>query len=123
MAGWFTRYGDVSMLLGAEEDRYVVMNAGDELSVWFDAGELPPLPDGWIRDYILYTDGWVKDADINTAHSGTVDPLPYHGMVSYPDTPVHRYPDGPAHQAYRSEYQTRRVTDRPFRDRLKQEAP
>ncbi len=88
----------------------------------FDAARLPLLRQGWRRDYILYTDGWVKDADINTVHSGSVDPLPYHGMVAYPDTPAHRYPDSPDHREYLSRYQTRRVTGRPFRDALKPEA-
>jgi tetratricopeptide (TPR) repeat protein len=123
MGGQFTRFGEVDSLLTDEDDRYVVMNAGDELSVRFDAGGLPPLRDGWRRDYILYTDGWVKDADINTAHSGTVEPLPYHGMEAYPDQPSHGYPDTLEHREYRARYQTRRVTDRPFRDALKQEAP
>lgn len=119
MDGLFTRYGEVGSLLAAEDDRYVVMNAGDELSVRFDATLLPPLPQGWRRDYILYTDGWVKDADINTTHSGSVEPLPYHGMVAYPDAPVHGHPDSPEHREYQSRYQTRQVTGRPFRDALK----
>jgi len=122
MDGMFTRYGEVDMLLEAEDDRYAVMNAGDELSVRFDATLLPPLRQGWRRDYILYTDGWVKDADINTVYSGSVDPLPYHGMAAYPDTPVHRYPDSPEHREYLSRYQTRPVTGGPFRDALKADA-
>ncbi len=123
MEGLFTRYGEVNALLAGEDDRYVVMNAGDELSVRFDVAPLPPLRPGWRRDYVLYTDGWVKDADINTAHSGSVEPLPYHGMAAYPDTPSHRYPDSMEHRNYLSRYQTRRVTGRPFRDALKPEAP
>ncbi|MGD8376444.1 MAG: ASPIC/UnbV domain-containing protein, partial [Acidobacteriota bacterium] len=119
MTGAFTRYGDVTELLEAEDDRYVVLNAGDELTVVFPAGALPPVPAGWVRDWSLYTDGWVKDADINTAFSASVGPLPYHGMNAYPDEPRHRYPSDPEHLRYLTHYQTRWVTDEPFRDALK----
>ena len=119
MVGAFTRYGPVGELLTEEDDRYVIMNAGDELTVRFEATDLPELPAGWSRDYVLYTDGWVKDADINTVRSRTVAPLPYHGMSAYPDEPVHRYPSTPQHIEYLGRYQTRHVTDRPFRDALK----
>lgn len=119
MRGRFTRYGEVGELLLAADDRYVVMNAGDELTVRFDATRLPPLPPGWVRDWVVHTEGWVKDADIHTIHSQTVAPLPYHGMVSYPDRPVHRYPDDAALRDYLERYQTRAVDDRPFREALK----
>jgi hypothetical protein len=121
MQGRFTRYGPVTELLAAEDDRYAVMNAGDELTVRFGVSALPPLPPGWRRDFVLYTDGWVKDGDLHTAFSRTVEPLPYHGMSAYPDRPRHRYPETPEHREYLSTYQTREVTDRPFRELL--EAP
>ena len=35
LAGYYTRFGDVRELLGAVEDRYVIMNAGDELRLSF----------------------------------------------------------------------------------------
>ncbi|MGB6995290.1 MAG: hypothetical protein WBG00_18855, partial [Thermoanaerobaculia bacterium] len=66
MIGPFTRYGSVEELLQVADDRYVVMNAGDEMTVRFDAMKLPLLPPGWRRDFILSTDGWVKDGDLNT---------------------------------------------------------
>ena len=118
MQGAFTRYGPVSSLLRGEDDRYVVMNAGDEMTVRYDAADLPELPAGWRRDWILYTDGWVKDADIHTAFSQTVAPLPYHGQDGYPSSDGHRFPDTPEHRRYLAEYQTRRLDDAPFRDAL-----
>jgi hypothetical protein len=118
MVGPFTRYGPVEELLRAADDRYVVMNAGDEMTVRFDASLLPPLPTGWKRDFILHTDGWVKDGDLNTVFSQTVLPLPYHAMSSYPDRPIHRYPDSPEHRSYLETYQTRWVTDQGFRELL-----
>jgi hypothetical protein len=119
MRGSFTRYGPVTELLEEEDDRYVVMNAGDEMTVRFDATRLPPLPSGWRRDFMLYTDGWVKDGDIHTAFSQSVEPLPYHGMEAYPAHPEHSYPDDREYREYLSRYQTRGVSDRPFRESLK----
>ena len=119
MTGAFTRFGRVTELLQEEDDRYVVMNAGDEMTVRFDASRLPPLEHGWRRDYVLYTDGWVKDGDIHTAASQTVEPLPYHAMTAYPGGSQHRYPDSQRHRHYLERYQTRRVSDQPFRDALK----
>jgi FG-GAP-like repeat/ASPIC and UnbV len=107
LAGFYTRFGEVTELLTAKDSRSVVMNAGDELTVRYDATRLPPLPAGWVRDWVLATDGWVKDGDLNTTASQTVDPLPYHGMRAYPDTPGHAPPEDPEFQRYLREYQTR----------------
>ena len=105
--GLYTRYGDVRPLLGAVDDRFVIMGSGDELRLRFDAAALPALPAGWRRDFLLFVDGWAKDGDANTAHSQTVEPLPYHGMPQYPYEAPHRYPDGGAHNLYREHYNTR----------------
>ena len=110
LAGFYTRYGDVSPLLQAVDDMYVILNAGDEITVEFDAARLPPLKSGWTRDFILYSDGWDKDGDINTLTSQTVEPLPFHGMSAYPYPKTEHYPNDEAHQRYRIEYNTRRVT-------------
>ena len=59
----------------------------------------------------------MKDGDINTTRSQTVDPLPYHGMSAYP--PGDAYPTDEAHRRYLGTYQTRRVTGREFRDQVK----
>ncbi len=109
LAGYYTRYGDVKPLLQRVDDMYVILNAGDEITVEFDASRLPPLKKGWKRDFILYSDGWDKDGDINTLTSQTVEPLPFHGMSSYPYPSNEHYPDSKAHQRYRIEYNTRRV--------------
>src|SRR5690606_29093691 len=82
--GTYTRYGDVSELVTAPDDMYVVMAPGDEMSVAFSAGDVEDLPAGWTRDYLLYTVGWIKDSDLNTAYGNTVDPLPFHDMPEYP---------------------------------------
>ena len=63
--GYYTRYGDVRELLAGVDDRYVIMNAGDEMSLRFPAP--PPPPAGWVRDYVIAGDGWIKDGDYNTS--------------------------------------------------------
>ncbi len=112
LAGYYTRFGDVAPLLQEVDDMYVILNAGDEITVEFDASRLPTLKAGWVRDFILYSDGWDKDGDINTLTSQTVEPLPFHGMSKYPYPETEHYPNGEAHQRYRREYNTRRVEHR-----------
>lgn len=81
LAGIYTRFGDVTPLLEAVDDRYVIMNAGDELQLRFPAADAPPA--GWRRDFVLIGDGWNKDGDFNTGHSATVLPLPSHDNPAY----------------------------------------
>ena len=97
-------------LLDASDDMYVIMNAGDETTIEFDAGAAPDLPAGWSRDFLLYTVAWVKDGDLNTATGKSVEPLPFHGMSEYPYGPDESYPRDEAHLRYLREYNTRRVT-------------
>ena len=110
LQGHYTRFGDVTPLLQGVDDMYVIMNAGDEMTVEFDADKLPPLQDGWVRGFILYSDGWDKDGDINTLHSQTVEPLPFHGMSAYPYPDGESYPSDPEHLRHRLEYNTRRIS-------------
>ena len=109
IGGRFTRYGDVRSLLQSSDDEYIVMAPGDETTIAFDAGPLPALPRGWVRDLFVYSDGWIKDADLNTAHGGTADPLPFHAMTSYPYAAGEHYPADSAHARFVREYETRRM--------------
>ena len=102
-------------LLAGVDDRYVIMNAGDELAFRFPVPSPPP--DGWVRDFVLMGDGWVKDGDYNTAFSKTVLPLPSHDQPEY-TTPPGRLQDDPVYRRYPQDWQTyhtRYVTPRPFR--------
>jgi len=85
--GEFTRYGDVRGLLAAIDDRYVILRHGDEIALAFPAADLPPLEDGWTRDYLIYADGFGKDMDLTSARPDRVGPLPYHAMSAYPPPP------------------------------------
>lgn len=71
-----------------------------------DAG-LPASPRGWVRDFLLLVDGWAKDADANTAFSQNVEPLPFHGMSSYPYPSGESFPQDLTHKDYRATYNTR----------------
>ncbi|HEY3113372.1 MAG TPA: hypothetical protein VGJ62_06785, partial [Gemmatimonadaceae bacterium] len=107
--GSYTRYGDVLSLLRNPDDMYVIMGAGDEATIQFDASSATSLPPGWKRDFLLYTDGWIKDSDLNTAFGTTVGPLPFHGVKSYPFAAGDAYPTDARHQRYLKEYDTRVV--------------
>ena len=118
MTGRATRYGPVGSLLERSDSLSVVMSAGDEMTLRFATSALPELPEGWRRDYVLYSDGWVKDADLHTLAGRQVGPLPYHGMTDYPERP-HAFPSDRAAREYLRTYQTRQVTDEPFRSLLR----
>jgi len=105
--GAFTRFGDVLPLLRNPDDMYVIMGLGDEATVQFDATSASTLPAGWKRDFLLYTDGWIKDSDLNTAFGNTVGPLPFHRMKEYPYAPGDSYPTDAEHQRYLRAYNTR----------------
>ncbi len=109
LTGYYTRYGDVLPLVTESDSRYIIKNAGDETTLEFDASGLPELPAGWTRDYLIYSVGWVKDGDLNTAHGQTVEPLPFHGMSAYPYGPGDNYPESEELREYRREYNTRKV--------------
>ena len=119
LEGYCTRFGDVRELLTKTDDRYVIMNAGDEMVLRFTAP--PPPPPGWTRDYVLMGDGWEKDGNFNTAFSRTVLPLPSHLRPAY-NTPPGRLEDDPVYKAHPQDwvtYQTRWVSQRRFHEALR----
>ncbi len=119
LIGYYTRFGDVRELLLRADDRYVIMNAGDEMSFRF-AAPAPP-PDGWVRDYVIVGDGWIKDGDYNSTFSKTVLPLPYHAKNLY-DTPPGRLEDESVYRRFPSDWQnyhTRYVTADIFQNAMR----
>jgi Tfp pilus assembly protein PilF len=119
LIGFHTRFGDVRELLAKADDRYVIMNAGDELAFRFRAPLAPPA--GWKRDFVWVSDGWVKDGDFNTRFSKTVLPLPAHDQTSYV-TPPGRLQDDPVHRRHPDDwrtYHTRWVTPAVFEHGLR----
>jgi hypothetical protein len=109
----------VRELLARTDDRYVIMNAGDEMSLRFPAVAAPPA--GWVRDYIIAGDGWIKDGDYNSTYSATVQPLPYHARKLY-DTPPGALEDEWVYREHPEDwqnYQTRYVTPDNFERALR----
>lgn len=122
LAGYYTRYGDVRPLLAGIDDRYVIMNAGDELALRFAAP--PPPPAGWVRDFVIVGDGWIKDGDYNSTDSKTVLPYPYHARTEY-DMPPGKLEDDWVYQHHKEDwqtYQTRYVTPDIFDNALRSSA-
>jgi hypothetical protein len=118
LEGYYTRFGDVKPLLTQVDDRYVIMNAGDELRLRFPAAA-PPAP-GLVRDFVFMGDGWVKDGDYNTGFSRTVLPLPTHDDARYA-TPPRQLEDDPVYRRHKAdfvEYHTRYVSPTRVRDAL-----
>jgi Tfp pilus assembly protein PilF len=90
--GRLTRAGDVTELLRRGDDRFVVCGPGDEITVAFDARALPPVPEGWVRSFVLRTRGYCKDASPFTLGGGDVEPLPFREMKNYPPGPADTRP-------------------------------
>jgi hypothetical protein len=116
LTGYHTRFGSVNALLSAVDDRYVIMNAGDEMRLRFT--EQPGPGPGWRRDFVLIGDGWEKDGDYNTGFSQTVLPLPSHDSPDYGrGRAAGDLRDDPIYQRHRSdwdEYHTRFVAPDAF---------
>ena len=119
LIGYYTRYGDVRELIQSIDDRYVIVNSGDELSLRFP--EQPPAPVGWVRDFVIKGDGWIKDGDYNSTFSKTVLPLPYHAKNEYTAHPraledewvFRQHPDD------WKNYHTRYITPEVFKNALR----
>ena len=123
LIGYYTRYGDVRELLQRIDDRYVIVDSGDELSLRFP--EQAPPPAGWLRDFILVGDGWIKDGDFNSTFSKTVLPLPYHAKDDYVDRPG-RLEDEYVYRKHAEDWQkyhTRYITPYVFQNSLRSTTP
>jgi hypothetical protein len=119
LVGYYTRFGEVSELLQGIDDRYVIVASGDEMSLRFP--EQPPPPAGWVRDFVIIGDGWIKDGDYNSTFSRTVLPLPYHAKQEYVTQPG-KLEDEWVYRRYPEDWQkfhTRYVTPDVFLNALK----
>jgi tetratricopeptide (TPR) repeat protein len=108
--GTYTRYGDVLPLLTATDDKLAVFGSGDEVRLDFDPNNLPPLPQGWARDYFFAANGYEKDMDFYAAEGAYVAPLPFLSMGEYPYTPKKSFPLDDTHLNYLLEYNTRHMS-------------
>ena len=119
LPGFYTRFGDVRPLLERIDDRTVIMNAGDEMRLQFNA---PPAPtNGQMRDWVFISDGWTKDGNMNTTFSQTLLPLPAHNLAQT-DVPPTTLQNDPVYKKHRDDwrdYHTRWVDSRKFQGALR----
>jgi hypothetical protein len=108
-SGYLTRLGGVTELLRDRDDRFVIFGPGDEITARFDARQLPELPKGWIRSFVLRSWGYTKDTGPFTATGESIEPLPFQRMSKYPYGPDEQYPQDAVHQEYLRRYNTRQV--------------
>jgi hypothetical protein len=108
--GAFTRYGDVTSLLQSTDDQFVIGREGDQVSLQFPAN-LPPVPQGMIRDYFVVANCWFKGLGLSYVPF-TVDPLPFQSMTSFPYPTTESYPTDTIHQAYLKTFNTRIINAR-----------
>ena len=119
MTGLYTGFGDVRELLTAADDRCVVMKGGDSIRLEFESRGLPPLRQGWVRDWLVVLDGWDKDGDKNTVAGQTVEPLPFHGMDDGRYGEDQRPPDPEGMRRYRARWLTRPGGPEEFREAVR----
>ena len=103
--GAFTRYGDVTSLLQSTDDQFVIGREGDQVSLQFSAN-LPPVPQGMVRDYFVVANCWFKGLGLPYVPF-TVDPLPFQSMTSFPYPSTESYPTDAIHQSYLKTFNTR----------------
>jgi Tfp pilus assembly protein PilF len=123
LIGYYTRFGDVRELLTKIDDRYVIVNSGDEMSLRFPEQPAPPV--GWVRDFVVIGDGWIKDGDFNSTFSKTVLPLPYHAKQQYLTRPGGLEDELPyrQHPEDWQNYHTRYMTPDVFQNSLRSDPP
>jgi hypothetical protein len=83
LRGKLSQFGDCTDLVREWDDEMVVISGGDEIRLEFSLPQTK-LPEGWVRDFVLHSVGWDKDADLNTLAGQSTMPLPYREMTEYP---------------------------------------
>jgi tetratricopeptide (TPR) repeat protein len=91
--GNYTALGEVTPLLGTQDNRLVIQSHGEALDLVFDARQLPPVPEGQARTFAVLVGGWIKDQEPGTLTGPTVAPIPWREMTSYPPAAGERPPD------------------------------
>ena len=113
--GNYTHMGDVTPLVKAIDNRFVIFGGGEEIAAEFDISELPALPAGWKRDYFFYANGYEKDMDWWDASPFTVAQIPFHEMTTYPYPKPEKYPDDADAMTYQLNWNDRFDSGDPVR--------
>ncbi len=111
--GNYTHLGNVTPLVQANDNQFVIFGSGEEIAAEFDIAGLPALPANWKRDYFFYASGYEKDMDWWDALPFTVAQLPFHSMSSYPYPPSESFPEDKAALNYQLEWNDRFDTGEP----------
>ncbi len=117
--GYYTRYGDIRELLTKTDDRYALVHSGDEMILKF--AELSPVREGFVRDFVIIGDGWIKEGDYNNVFSKTLLPLPTHESNDYSRKPT-KLEDDTVYQKHKEDwlnYHTRYVSTDEFRNAMR----
>jgi len=104
--GSYTKYGEVTSLLGLTDDKFVIFGAGDEVVMDFQNIPTPPAT-GYRRLYAFQSSGYYKENIPNPEVPFTVSPLPFLGMSNFPYQATEQYPADESHQSYLSLWNTR----------------
>ena len=96
----------------------VVMGPGDELTVQFSV-PTQNVPDGWVRDFVLYNVGWDKDANLSTVYGQSSEPYPSRSMGKYPGDVYQQTPATEEYLDWLNRYQTREYPRFQFRDAVR----
>lgn len=107
--GNFTRYGNVTELLLAADDMFVIGRQGDAVALQFSTANISAPVEGMVRDYFFFESCWFKDENGNWGFGFdfTVDPLPFEDMSSFPYPATETYHTDVTHQNYLREWNTR----------------
>ena len=115
LVGYYTRFGVVDELLDVVDDRYVIMNAGDELALRFP--EAPPIGKGWKARLCAYrATAGSRTATITRPPANMYVRWPSHGQPGYVATPG-ALVDEPVFRRHPwdwQKYHTRYVVPRPL---------
>jgi hypothetical protein len=108
-SGAFTKYGDVTPLLQAADDMYVIGRQGDQVHLKFPTDNLTAPAEGMERDCFVFVACWFKDApgEWGYGFNFTTDPLPFINMSGFPYPSTESYPYDAVHLQYLQDYNTR----------------
>jgi hypothetical protein len=106
LPGYYTKFGDVTPLLGEVDDKFVIFGGGDQITLRYE----PPAT-SWAgtRRYLFFSDGYYKTLKEDISH--TVEPLPFAAMSNFPYPMTESYPTDEDHTIYRLEWNTRYESD------------
>lgn len=107
--GSYTKFGEVKELLKIQDDKFVIMAKGDEITIKHKAPKENTVPSGLKRTVMLDVVGFYK-AEGKTEVDMTVDPLPFANMSNFPyDEDEYPHDNDSDYQEYLRKWNTRHL--------------